>query len=90
MSLSFLGMDEEVGGNCPHCNRSDGGLIFVSYSSKPVSCESCLWAKKAEGENVAYLEKMIRERDEGYQRRQKVLKELALELGRKRLERMKA
>lgn len=88
MSLAFLGLDE-TDGSCPNCGRKDGGLIFVSYSSNPVNCEQCMWAKKAAGENVAYLEKLIRERDEAYVLRQKVLKELALELGRKRLERMK-
>ena len=89
MSLLFLDLDEEFSGCCPHCQRSDGGPIYVSYSKNPVSCESCLWAKKAEGENVAHLEKIVLERNEANARRDRVLKDLALELGRNRLERMK-
>lgn len=88
MSLEFLGMDEELKGACPHCNRLDGGLIYSSFSSKPLSCESCMWAMKAEGQNVAYLERLRKERNEAYLRGMKAVKELALELGRKRLERM--
>lgn len=88
MSLAFLEMDENDGA-CPHCGKFDGGLIYTSFSTNPVSCELCLWAKKAEGVNVERLERLQRERHEAEIRVQKELKELALELGRKRLERMK-
>lgn len=87
MSLAFLGLDDDLG-KCPTCSGHEA-LIYTSYSSQPVGCEGCLYLRKANGENVSYLEGLIKQNDEAYIRRQKVLKELALELGRKRLERMK-
>ena len=89
MGLEFWDDLDEENGSCPHCRRFDGGLIYTSFSKFPVGCESCLWAKKAAGEGVAYLERLKKERDEACQRGLKAVKELALELGRKRLERMK-
>lgn len=49
----FLDLDDEDG-SCPRCKRFDGELIYVSFSSKPVSCKEC--NKKMESEDEGFSE----------------------------------
>ena len=80
MSLAFLGMDDSPG-LCPSCS-GNANLVYDTFG-KLISCDACLLLKKG------YAERVRKEEEAQHAKRDKALKEIALELGRNRLERMK-